>query len=106
LIEARHAERSGADGACPSDLALRLGLPIARARGQAAYTRVDLPCDGLLSPAHWRTGDLIRSRHPLSDAELADIERYGLWLGALRSSGARPEPLDPIAVNVTVLTRP
>lgn len=85
------------DGACPSDLALRFGMP---------PKRVDLPCDGLLSPAHWRAGDLIRSRHPLSDRELADIERYGLWLGVLRSSGARPEPGDPVVQNVPVLPRP
>src|SRR5688500_15158368 len=64
------------DGACPSDLALRFGVPAKRA---------DLPCDGLLSPAHWREGDLIRSKHPLSDRELTEIERYGLWLGVARS---------------------
>jgi hypothetical protein len=85
------------DSACPSDLALRFGMP---------PKRVDLPCDGLLSPAHWRSGDLIRSHHPVNDRELAEIERYGLWLGALRSSGARPEPNDPIVVNVSVLARP
>lgn len=85
------------DGPCPSDLALRFGVP---------PRRVDLPCDGLLSPAHWRAGDLIRSKHPLSDRELVEIERYGLWLGVLRSSGARPEPSDPIVANVSVLARP
>jgi hypothetical protein len=85
------------DSACPSDLALRFGMP---------PKRVDLPCDGLLSPAHWRAGDLIRSGHPLNDRELAQIERYGLWLGVLRTSGARPEPDDPTVVNVSVLARP
>jgi hypothetical protein len=94
-----------AQSACPSDLALRLGMPNVK-RPSKALARVDLPCDGLLSPAHWRAGDLIRSRHPLSDRELANIERYGLWLGALRSSGAPPEPSDPIVVNVSVLTSP
>jgi hypothetical protein len=59
----------------------------------------------LLSPAHWRAGDLIRSRHPLSDRELTQIERYGLWIGAVRSSGARPEPNDPIAENVAIPPR-
>lgn len=86
------------DQPCPADLALRIGLPA----GRTARSRVDLPCDGLLSPVHWRAGDLIRSRHPLSDRELADIDRYGLWLGALRSSGAPPEHSDPVVVNVTV----
>jgi uncharacterized membrane protein len=91
------------DGPCPSDLALRVDLPVSRPLGDAAHPRVDLPCDGLLSPAHWRSGDLIRSRHPLNEAELADIERYGLWLGALRSSGARPDPTDPVSARVAVI---
>jgi hypothetical protein len=84
------------NGTCPSDLALRFGMP---------PQRVDLPCDGLLSPAHWRAGDLIRSRHPLTHRELTQIERYGLWIGVTRSSGARPEPSDPIAENVAVPPR-
>jgi hypothetical protein len=78
---------------CPSDLALRLGA------GPRPW-RVDLPFDGLLSPALLEAGDIVRSRHALTLEERADIAQQGLWLGALRSSGARPEPDDPISVQV------
>lgn len=81
-----------ARGPCPSDLALRLGA-------DSRPRRVDLLFDGLLSPAHLRPGELLRSRHALDVAERAAIDRRGLHVGALRSSGARPEPADPISVE-------
>lgn len=64
-----------AEGPCPVDLALR------------ADDRVDLLFDGLLSPAHLRAGDRLRSEHRSTGGELR--------LSVLRSSGARPEPDDP-----------
>jgi uncharacterized membrane protein len=78
-----------AHGPCPSDLALRVGP------GELSR-RVDLIADGLVSPAHLRAGDRFVSRHRFRPG-LLDAE---VWLGALRSSGARPEPGDPIRVRV------
>jgi len=78
-------------GPCASDLAVRLGADL-------SPKRVDLLFDGLLSPAHLRAGDQLRSRHTLDPAERAAIQLHGLHVGALRSSGARPEPGDPISV--------
>lgn len=82
-----------ARGPCPSDLAVRIGT------GERPR-RVDLLFGGWLSPAHLREGDRLRSRHRLSSTELAQIEREGLRVGALRSSGARPEHGDPTSVPV------
>ena len=67
-------------GPCPADLALRID------------GRVDLLFDGLLSPAHLRSGDRLRSEHVFAGDELA--------LATLRSSGARPRPADPERVLV------
>jgi hypothetical protein len=78
---------------CPSDLAIRIG-------STPKPARVDLLFDGLLSPAQLDAGDLVRSRHPLSKDERAAIDRYGLRVGALRASGARPDPADQISVEV------
>ena len=82
-----------ARGACPSDLALRIGA-------EQNPARVDLPFDGLLSPALLRAGDRVRSTHVLSSAEHSAVAHLGLHVGALRASGARPEPGDPISVKV------
>jgi uncharacterized membrane protein len=82
-----------ARGACPADLALRFG-----AVPQPA--RVSLVCEGRLSPALLRADDLVRSEHPISAAEAAAIARDGLWVGALRASGAPPAPDAPFAVPV------
>lgn len=84
-----------ARGPCPDDLALRIG------RGKRPR-RVDLIADGLLSPAHFRRGDVIRSAHPLGPDEVRPAE---LRVGALRSSGARPEHGDPLSVVVDVIFR-
>jgi uncharacterized membrane protein len=73
-----------AHASCPADLALRFG-PDARP------ARVELLCDGALSPAQLQTGDIVISRFLLRPAEKTQISQRGLWLGALRSSG------DPIA---------
>jgi uncharacterized membrane protein len=97
LLEAR-LEREGAGyrltldlvarDRCPPDLALRIG------RGKRPR-RVDLIADGLLSPAHLRRGDIVRSVHRLAPDEW-DPEDFRV--GALRSSGARPDPGDPLSV--------
>ncbi len=79
--------------ACPGDLAVRIGTgPRPR--------RVDLLFAGVASPQHLRRGDRLRSLHRLSAAEIEAIRSEGLRVGALRSSGARPEHADPIAVDV------
>ncbi|MDH5671386.1 MAG: DUF2079 domain-containing protein [Myxococcales bacterium] len=82
-----------ARGPCPDDLALRIG-------DEARPRRVDLAFEGLLSPRALQEGDALRSPHALSDAERARIMGRGLHVGALRSSGARPEPGDPTSVRV------
>lgn len=78
-----------AAGPCPPDLAVRVG-PGERSR------RVDLLFDGLVSPAHLRAGDRVVSHHAFRPG-LLDAE---VWVGVLRSSGARPAPGDPIRVAV------
>lgn len=82
-----------ARGACPADLAVRFGAA-------PRPTRVDLLFDGILSPANLRAGDRLRSTHALTAAERGALQGGGLWLGALRSSGAQPEPHDPYAMRV------
>lgn len=79
---------------CPNDLAVRVGEgPRPR--------RVDLLFDGLLSPTHLRRGDRLRSTHALSATEHAALVAAGVArVGVLRSSGARPDPADPMAVDV------
>jgi uncharacterized membrane protein len=86
-----------ARGPCAPDLAVRLGA-------ENRPTRVDLLFDGLLSPAHLRRGDLVRSKHALTDAEHSAIQQHGLYLGALRSSGAKVESIDAYAIPVSVHT--
>jgi uncharacterized membrane protein len=82
-----------AEQACPPDLAIRIGT-------DAKPRRVDLLFDGLLSPAQLRPGDRLISTHSLTRTEAAAIGKSGLWVGALRSSGARPQPKDPIARRI------
>lgn len=73
-------------GACPNDLAIRLG-------SSPNAARVDLLFGGLVSPVHLQVGDTVRSFHvPPGGDEL--------YVGALRSSGARPDPSDPVSVRV------
>lgn len=82
-----------ANGPCPGDLAIRFGA-------DAAPKRVELLFDGLLSPLHLGRGDRVRSSYALSDAELERLKRTDLYVGALRSSGARPRPSDPVALPI------
>ncbi|MBN1652795.1 MAG: DUF2079 domain-containing protein [Deltaproteobacteria bacterium] len=84
-----------ARGSCARDLAIRLG-PVPKSR------RVDLLFDGLLSPIHLRASDRLVSCHRLSDKEREAILLEGVYVGALRRSGARPEPTDPISVRVAI----
>lgn len=77
---------------CANDLAVRLGEG-SRPR------RVDLLFSGTLSPVHLRRGDHVVSRHALDHAESSAL-RAGLFrVGLLRSSGAPPEPTDPVAIT-------
>lgn len=84
-----------ARGACPDDLALRIGTGL-RPR------RVDLIADGLFSPRHFRRGDRIRSTHVLSALEQHEITAEGLRIGAIRASGARPSHEDPLSIPVAL----
>jgi hypothetical protein len=81
-----------ATGPCPSDLAIRIG------RGYRPR-RVDLLFDGLLSPAHLARGDRLRSVHEVRPNEYGRWSREGVRIGLLRSSGARPEHEDPMAIE-------
>lgn len=94
LLAARRIENGieldlRARSACPHDLALRLGE-------EPQPKRVELLFEGILSPAHLQPGDRLRSRHRL------DPHGETLYVGALRSSGARPEKRDPIALPVAI----
>lgn len=71
-----------AHSACPNDLALRID------------THVELLFEGAVSPAHLREGDVVRSVHHHASGELR--------VGALRSSGARPDPADPVQLTIPV----
>lgn len=81
---------------CPSDLALRLGP-------DAMPARVELLCNGALSPARLRAGDVIVSDYPVSAREAKALRERGLFVGALRASGAPAEPGDPAAIPVHLL---
>lgn len=80
---------------CPNDLAIRIGTGV-------RPERVDLLFGGWLSPSQVRRGDRLRSLHRLNEAEIARIRAEGLRVGALRSSGARPEHEDPTSVPVAL----
>ncbi len=81
-------------GPCPTDLALRVGA-------HQRPRRVELLFGGAVSPALLRAGD-----HVFTD--VADLLPAGaapgtqVYVGALRSSGARPEPGDPITLPVSL----
>lgn len=84
-----------AEGPCPSDLAIRIG-----ARDRPSH--VQLLFDGLLSPAHLQSGDGLRSVHRLPARLAAEIAEFGLYIGALRTSGSPPSPSDPYALRVNL----
>jgi hypothetical protein len=84
-----------ARGPCPADLAIHIGT-------SRRPRRTDLLFDGLLSPAHLRRGDLLLSEHSLRAADRRRFQERGLRVGALRSSGARPEHEDPVSVAVPI----
>lgn len=100
LIQADNGEseleiRWSAAASCPNDLAIRIGH---------AYRpkRVDLLVKGWLSPALLEAGDEFSSRHPLLEMSGDDLSARGIRLGAVRSSGARPDPSDPMSVWIPV----
>ena len=82
-----------ATGPCPADLALRIDT-------QMATARTDLLFDGWLSPALLQPGDLLRSEHELPGVVEA------VFLGAVRSSGARPLPDDPPWIRAQIGASP
>ncbi|HEY6879437.1 MAG TPA: DUF2079 domain-containing protein, partial [Polyangiales bacterium] len=102
-LSAREARLAGdeltitleAHAACPADLALRFGP-------DAMPARVELLCDGALSPAQLTRGDVVVSRHRLHATERALIEQRGLWLGTLRASGDPISGGDPAAIALPV----
>ncbi|MDH5490421.1 MAG: DUF2079 domain-containing protein, partial [Myxococcales bacterium] len=79
-----------ARGPCGNDLAIRIDA-------EPRPSRVDLLFDGLISPAHLRSGDLLISEHAMQ-GPLTQVH-----VGALRSSGARPDPSDPLSIAIDVL---
>jgi hypothetical protein len=81
-----------AHAACPADLALRFGT-----RERPAH--VELLCDGRLSPAQLRAGDLLTCSFAL-ERELATAEQ--LWVGVLRDNGEPPRRSDPFAVQTSL----
>jgi hypothetical protein len=83
--------RLRASAPCAPDLAVRLGA-------NEHPWHVDLLFDGALSPAQLRAGDVLRSSHTLSPELEAEMRAKGVWVGVLRSSGARPDPSDPFAI--------
>jgi uncharacterized membrane protein len=78
---------------CPADLALRFGP-------DAMPARVELLCDGALSPARLRAGNVIMSEYRVTAREARALRQRGLYIGALRASGAPAEPGDPDAIPV------
>ena len=82
-------------GPCANDLAIALEMG-------GSGRRVDLLFDGLLSPAHLRAGDIVRSSHVLDTRERVSVVNAGLRIGLLRSSGSRPMPEDPVAADVVL----
>lgn len=88
-----------AHGACPADLALRMGS--AQRPGH-----VRLLFDGYLSPVHVRAGEWVVSDHRVPQELVARIRRQGLRLGALRTSGAPPEHGDPVSAPIPFTFEP
>jgi uncharacterized membrane protein len=78
---------------CPADLALRFGP-------DAMPARVELLCDGALSPARLRAGDVIVSDYTVTPREAQALYERGLFIGALRASGAPVAGDDPAAIPV------
>jgi uncharacterized membrane protein len=84
-----------ASGPCPADLALRLGP-------DAMPARVELLAGGAISPAQLRAGDLVTYAYPVSEREAAALRARGLWVGALKASGAPVSPQDPPARSIAL----
>jgi len=82
-----------ASGPCPADLALRFGP-------DPKPGRVELVCQGALSPALLEAGDLVRSSYSVSERGASELRERGLWLGTLRSSGAPVFATDPFAIRI------
>jgi hypothetical protein len=82
-----------ASAPCPADLALRFGP-------DAMPARVELLCDGALSPARLRAGDEIVSAYRVTARETKALRERGLFVGALCASGAPVQHGDPAAIRV------
>lgn len=85
--------RMRALGPCPGDLALRIGP-------RAGSPRVQLLFDGGFSPVHLRAGDSWLERVRINKQQRAEMERDGVWVGAIRRQGAPPAKTDPVGVRV------
>lgn len=84
-------------GRCPSDLALRMGVA-------ARPKHVRLMFDGYFSPVHLQPGEMVDLDYPLPRGLATAIAARGaVRLGALRTSGAPPEPGDPVSVELPVV---
>lgn len=88
--------RLRANAACRADLALRFGP-------EDAPWRVELVCDGRLTPRAFQAGDTLLSRHDLRPKELAAARAGRVWLGTLRADGKSVEEGDPLAIPVSVV---
>jgi hypothetical protein len=88
--------RLRANGPCRADLALRFGP-------QDAPWRVELVCDGRLTPVAFQAGDTLLSRHVLRPKELAAARAGSIWVGALRADGKGVAEGDPLAIPVSVV---
>jgi hypothetical protein len=78
-----------AHGPCPADLALRVGT-------QVRPRRVELLFGGAVSPVTLQAGDRVFT--DVARAVVGLRPAAHIHVGALRSSGARPEPGDPTSV--------
>jgi uncharacterized membrane protein len=87
-----------ARAACPADLALRLGP-------DAMPARVELLCGGALSPKLLQRGDVLRFGYRVTSTEARLLRERGLWLGALRASGAPVLAGDPAAISLPLTQR-
>lgn len=84
-----------AHGPCRPDLALRFGP-------QDNPFHVELLCNGKLSPARLRAGDVVEAIYPLYAHERAAAQAGELWVGAVRADGKTVRADDPLAQPVAV----
>jgi hypothetical protein len=84
-----------AHGPCRPDLALRFGP-------EDNPFHVELLCNGKLSPARLRAGDVVEAVYPLYAHEREAAQTGELWVGTVRADGKSVQADDPLAQPVTV----